>query len=55
MTHFWLASWTLCERELVRFFRQRSRVIGAFLPPVPTHIDWRSRSHSDCSAASRLA
>jgi len=34
MTHFWLASWTLCERELVRFLRQRSRVIGAFLPPV---------------------
>jgi ABC-2 type transport system permease protein len=32
--HFWLGSWTLCERELVRFLRQRSRVIGAFLPPV---------------------
>jgi len=34
MRHFWLASWTLCERELVRFMRQRSRVIGAFAPPV---------------------
>lgn len=34
MRHFWLASWTLCERELVRFMRQKSRVIGAFLPPV---------------------
>src|SRR5204863_10104259 len=31
---FWLASWTLCERELVRFFRQKSRMIGAFAPPV---------------------
>jgi len=34
MRHFWLASWTLGERELVRFLRQRSRVIGAFAPPV---------------------
>lgn len=32
--HFWLASVTLWQREVVRFFRQRSRVIGALGPPV---------------------
>src|SRR5262245_11102954 len=32
--HFCLASYTLWERELVRFFRQKSRVIGALAPPV---------------------
>lgn len=26
--------WTLCQREVVRFFRDRSRVIGAILPPL---------------------
>jgi len=30
----WLAVWTLCHRELVRFFRQRNRVIGAIGQPV---------------------
>jgi ABC-2 type transport system permease protein len=34
MKTFWLASFTLWQRELVRFFRQPSRVIGAFAPPV---------------------
>lgn len=29
-----LAAWTLCERELVRFFRQRQRVFGAIAQPV---------------------
>lgn len=28
------AAWTLCERELVRFFRQRNRVIGALGQPL---------------------
>jgi ABC-2 type transport system permease protein len=32
--NFFLAAGTLLERELVRFFRQRSRVIGALGPPV---------------------
>ncbi len=32
--HFWLASYTLWQREIVRFFRQRSRVIGAVVPPI---------------------
>ena len=27
-TSFWLAIWSLASRELVRFFRQRTRVIG---------------------------
>ncbi len=31
---FWLAVWTLAVRELVRFFRQRTRVIGALGQPV---------------------
>src|SRR6202171_6134599 len=34
LRHFWLASFTLWQREIVRFFRQRSRVIGALGPPV---------------------
>src|ERR1051326_4551649 len=32
--HFFLASATLWQREIVRFFRQRSRVIGALAPPI---------------------
>src|SRR5262245_5091506 len=32
---FWLAIWALASRELIRFFRQRTRVIGALGPPVP--------------------
>jgi ABC-2 type transport system permease protein len=31
---FWLPIWTLTVRELVRFFRQRTRVIGALGQPV---------------------
>ena len=31
---FWLAVWTLTQRELVRFFRQRTRVIGALGQPL---------------------
>ena len=31
---FWLPIWTLAVRELVRFFRQRTRVIGALGQPV---------------------
>jgi ABC-2 type transport system permease protein len=30
----WVAAGTLCGRELVRFFRQRNRVVGAILQPV---------------------
>jgi ABC-2 type transport system permease protein len=33
-TSFWLPVWTLAVRELVRFFRQRTRVIGALGQPV---------------------
>jgi ABC-2 type transport system permease protein len=29
-----LPAWTLAQRELIRFFRQRSRVIGAFGQPL---------------------
>lgn len=31
---FWLPIWTLTTRELVRFFRQRTRVIGALSQPL---------------------
>lgn len=30
----WLATWTLLQREVVRFLRQRSRIVGAFASPV---------------------
>ena len=30
----WLASLTLWQREMVRFFRQRNRVVGAFATPL---------------------
>lgn len=31
---FWLPAWTLLQREVVRFLRQRSRVIGALASPI---------------------
>jgi len=31
---FGLAAWTLCRRELVRFYRQRSRIIGVIGSPL---------------------
>ncbi len=34
MRPFLLAVWTLWQREVVRFYRQPSRVIGALAPPV---------------------
>jgi len=34
VTTFWLASWTLWVREVLRFYRDRGRVIGALAPPV---------------------
>jgi ABC-2 type transport system permease protein len=34
MRGFFLAAYTLWQRELVRFFRQPSRVIGALGPPI---------------------
>ena len=33
-TAFWLPVWTLAARELVRFFRQRSRLVGALGQPL---------------------
>src|SRR3954469_4755780 len=34
MNHFVLPIYTLAQRELVRFFRQRNRVVGALLQPL---------------------
>lgn len=34
MKGFLLAVWTLWQREVVRFYRQPSRVIGALAPPI---------------------
>lgn len=31
---FWLPVWTLAARELIRFFRQRTRIVGALGQPV---------------------
>jgi ABC-2 type transport system permease protein len=33
-TNPWLVVWTLCQRELVRFIRQRNRVFGAIGQPI---------------------
>jgi len=33
-TTFWLPIFTLTQRELVRFFRQRTRIIGALVQPL---------------------
>jgi ABC-2 type transport system permease protein len=33
-SNFWLAAFTLCRRELVRFYRQRSRMIGVIGSPL---------------------
>lgn len=30
----WLSTWTLLNREVVRFLRQRSRIVGAFASPI---------------------
>lgn len=32
--NFFLPAWTLCQRELVRFYRQRSRMIGVIGSPL---------------------
>lgn len=34
MSHFVLATWTLMRREIIRFFRQPSRIIGVIGSPV---------------------
>ena len=34
MSRFLLAVWTLWQREIVRFYRQPSRVVGALAPPA---------------------
>jgi ABC-2 type transport system permease protein len=34
LTSFWLAVWTLCERELIRFWREKSRVAGFVGSPL---------------------
>ncbi len=34
MVTFWLAVWTLVERELVRFWRDKARVLGVVASPL---------------------
>jgi len=34
MKIFWLSTWTLVEREFIRFFRQRNRITGALATPI---------------------
>ena len=31
---FWLPAFSLCLRELIRFVRQRTRIVGAFCQPL---------------------
>ncbi|HUL45373.1 MAG TPA: ABC transporter permease [Bacteroidota bacterium] len=33
-SNYFLTAWTLCQRELVRFYRQRSRMIGVIGSPL---------------------
>ena len=47
---FWLAVWTLCVRELVRFFRQRTRVVGALGQPVMFWILFGAGLHGSFQA-----
>lgn len=47
---YWLAVWTLAEREIVRFFRQRTRVIGALGQPVMFWILFGAGLHGSFAA-----
>ena len=53
MSHFLLAVWTLWQREIVRFYRQPSRVIGA-LALRPQQLPALVRLARDCRRASRV-
>lgn len=33
-TRLWLPAWALCRREVVRFLRQRNRIVGALATPL---------------------
>src|SRR5579872_4054789 len=46
---FWLAIWALASRELVRFFRQRTRVIGALGQPILFWVLFGAGLHSSFS------
>jgi len=49
---FWLAVWTLTLRELVRFFRQRTRVVGALGQPIMFWILFGAGLHGSFQAPS---
>lgn len=49
---FWLPIWTLTQRELVRFFRQRTRVVGALGQPLIFWILFGAGLHGTFQAPS---
>ena len=51
-SHFWLPIWTLTQRELVRFFRQRTRVVGALGQPVLFWVLFGAGLHGSFEAPS---
>ncbi len=48
--NFWLAVWTLTQRELVRFLRQRTRIIGALGQPLIFWILFGAGLHGSFAA-----
>ncbi len=52
---FWLPIWTLTWRELVRFFRQRTRVVGALGQPIIFWILFGAGLHGTFQAPSWAA
>lgn len=48
----WLVTWALCWREIIRFFRQRNRVVGALGQPILFWLLFGAGLHSSFRVAS---
>ena len=51
----WLAVWTLCRREITRFLRQRSRLIGALATPIMFWVLFGAGLHDSFQAPGWVA
>lgn len=51
----WLTVWTLCRREITRFLRQRSRLIGALATPVMFWVLFGAGLHDSFQAPEQIA